>query len=244
MIFSPVDAAGTAIIFVYYGASAGFLILLSRLFRIPREMLRKTYHLMCALSIFIALYCFERWWGAACAMAGLFLAAYLVMGPLQKIPAFRVINRLGASGEMRRQIISVLGVFVLLIAVFWGVLGPASRYHAAVGLVAWGVGDAFAAVFGKRFGRKRKWLARMVPEKTLEGAVAMTASSFFGIALTLILLTRTPVILTCLVSAVLATCGGLVELVSREGWDTVTVPPAVAFLSLLMVPLMAGLVGF
>ncbi len=243
MIFSAIDATGTVIIFTYYAASAAFLILISRFFSIPREMLRKTYHLMCALSIFIALYCFERWWGAACAMAGLFAAAYLAMGLLQRVPAFRVIGRLHKNGEIRRQIFSVLGIFVLLITVFWGVLGPASRYHAAVGFMAWGVGDAFAAVFGKRFGKKRRWLVWLTPNKTLEGTAAMTLSSFAAIFLTLILLTPAPVAMTLLVSSVLAAGSGLVELVSREGWDTITVPPAVAFLSLLMVPLMAGLVG-
>ncbi len=241
--FSPVDAIGTAAVFAYYALSATVIIILSRLFAIPREVIRKTYHLMCSASMFILLYCFERWWGAASAIASVFVLGYLLMGLLERIPAFRAIFREQSGREIRRQIASVFVMFLVLLALTWGMLGPDNKHHAAMGIVAWGVGDALAALVGKRFGRIRPWLQRIAPRKTLEGTLAMWGSASLALLVILSVLTSTTLSVRLLAALALGATAALVELISRKGWDTLTVPPAVAGLSMLMLPLLNQLLG-
>ncbi len=229
------DALSTLAFFAYYAACAAAIMLLTERTGIPPEVARKAYHLMCSASIFIVLFAFQRWWAAASAVAGFFLVAYLATWLLERIPAFRFIRRRNQGPEIRRQIISVLAVFVLLIVLFWGVLGPGSRVHAAVGLAAWGVGDAVAGMCGKRFGRVRSWFSAFAP-KTLEGTVAMFGAALLAIFLTLTFLTPVPLVARLVASTILALAASLIELVTRRGWDTLSVPAAVALLSFLILP--------
>jgi len=235
-----VDALSTLLVFAYYAACAAVIMLITHRTAIPREVARKAYHLMCSASIFILLFVFQRWWAALSAAAGLFAAAYLATWLLERLPAFRFIRRPDQGAEIRRQIVSVFFVFALLIVLFWGILGPPNRVHAAVGLMAWGAGDALAGICGKRFGRVRSWLAVFAP-KTLEGTLAMFGAALPAVFFTLTLLTAAPLEVRLLVSLVLAIAASMVELVTGRGWDTVSVPAAVAMLSLLILPVVTRL---
>ncbi len=242
MSATSADALGALLVFGYYALLAAAIMLLSRLFSAPKEIVRKTYHLMCSGSIFLLLYCFRRWWAAVLVAGALFITAYLLMPVLEKIPAFRFIRRAYQDGEIRRQILSVLGIFLLMIAVFWGVLGPDGRLHAAVGFVAWGAGDALAGIVGKRFGKTRRWFSSFAP-KTVEGTLAMIAASFFAIFITLTVLTSLSIWARLPLAVTLAWAAAAAELVTSRGWDTVSVPPTVAILSFWLMPVFNGLVA-
>lgn len=225
---SAVDAIGAALVFAYYGILATIVMVLSRVLRSPAEYARKTYHVMAALSMFVLLYLFENWWASIASISLLLILAYLGAPLLRKIPAFDRIRRFTQRGEIRRQILSLLGVFILMISIFWGIGGPGLRYCAAAGAAAWGLGDAAAAIIGRRFGKKRRMPGLFDPEKTAEGTYAMMAAAFVGVFVTLTLFAPTPVGVNLLASVVLAGVSATVELMSRRGWDTLTVPLATA----------------
>lgn len=89
----------------------------------------------------------------------------------------------------------------------------------------WGFGDASAALVGKRFGRHKVHLPLVDHNKTWEGSGAMFAVSlvvgFCQMGFTL------PMILSALV-------GTYVELITHGGYDTITVPLAIAAVLLLL----------
>ena len=240
---SAVDAIGAGLVLAYYGILAAIIMILTRVLRSPAEYARKTYHVMAALSLFVLLYGFENWWAAVASISLLLAAAYLGAPLLRRIPAFDRIRRLAQDGEIRRQILSLLGVFILLISIFWGIGGPGLRYCAAAGAAAWGLGDAAAAIIGRRFGKKRKMPKLFDPDKTAEGTYAMMAAAFVGVFVTLTIFAPTPVGVNLLASVVLAGVSAVVELMSRRGWDTLTVPLATALICWPVVTLLNMTVG-
>ncbi|MBP3647961.1 MAG: hypothetical protein J6K55_16270 [Clostridia bacterium] len=64
-------------------------------------------------------------------------------------------------------------MLAVCVCVCWGWLGD--RYLVLACMYAWGVGDAFAALCGKAFGRHKIVLARTGAVKSAEGSLAMFA---------------------------------------------------------------------
>jgi len=121
--------------------------------------------------------------------------------------------------------------FALLIALIWGGLGHEWRYLIAAPVMAWGYGDAAAALIGKWLGRRHfhhRYIDRL---KTQEGTAAMIVVAAVAIFVTLLWYVGKPWQLSLLVAAITAPVCGVVELFSRRGLDTLTVPLAAAALA-------------
>lgn len=84
----------------------------------------------------------------------------------------------------------------LLIAIFWGGFGAEHIYIAVGTIMAWGPGDAVAAIVEKRNGKHKLQGERIEGVKSVEGSIGMVITSF----------------------------ASLTELYTKGGWDTVTVP--------------------
>lgn len=90
--------------------------------------------------------------------------------------------------------------------------------------MAWGFGDAAAALVGKAFGRKRiphRWIEG---SKTIEGTHAMLVIAGLAIFLTLLIYAGQPWYVSLAVALLVAPLCAVVELFSHRGMDTVTVP--------------------
>ena len=123
----------------------------------------------------------------------------------------------------------------ILIAVFWGLFGEEHKYIAATAIMAWGPGDAAAAIVGKNLGRHKlsgKWIEGV---KSVEGSLAMGITSFICTALTLFLLSGLNLGTIFLLSLIIAPIAALVELYTKNGMDTVTVPIAASAILLVSI---------
>ena len=209
------------------------MALLSKLVRLPDELRRKSYHLMCSLSIFILIMAYDHWYNAVAAIFSLYIAAMIIVRLAAKLPMFQALSIARKGRDIREvigQIVYLQAIMVLLLAFFWGVLGAEYKYYPALGFICWGFGDAVAALIGRRFGRhkyRHPWFDRA---KSLEGTLAMIGISTLPIFLTLLAVTTWAVGL--LTAPILAIAGGVVEAMSKRGTDTVTVPLTVAVLSI------------
>ena len=108
-------------------------------------------------------------------------------------------------------------------------------------MYAWGVGDAFAALVGKQFGKhKIKW-KRADPKKSVEGSLAMFLSSAVSVQIVLLAHNHlsTPAYIVIPLAGAAATT--IVEMITPDGKDTITCPTAAM---VVMIPLMALLGGF
>lgn len=224
------DLIGAVALLAYYLGFAVVIPSLMRLVRIPEEPIRKTQHVVYALSVFLMLRLFSQWYWAIAAGGLLLVIAYPVLWWFERSTWLSriVVARSGDHGELRRQLVSVQATFGLLILVFWGILGYRWHHIAVTAVMAWGFGDAAAALLGKAFGR-RKIVHRLVEgTKTYVGTVAMTGVAAVAIFLTLTLYGRLTWYVALAVAAVAAPVCAVVELFSRRGADTITVPLAAA----------------
>jgi phytol kinase len=230
-------------LFIGYFIIAGLPpILLKMYLNMPFEMTRKMYHLVIALSIFPLLKLFSTWYAAVLAIFMFVLMIYPILKMVEDFPIYKRIAVEREGGEFRRSLIIVQLSIALLISVFWGLLGIDWQYIAVVAVMAWGFGDAAAALIGKAFGRRRILHHRVEGAKTYEGTFAMFVVAGLTIFLTLLVYAGQSWQVSLAVAALVAPVSATVELFSKQGLDTLTVPLSVA-LSVLPLMYLLSLLG-
>ena len=232
------DLIGALILFAYY---AVFLVLipvpLKYYTRVPSEFIRKAQHIGYCLSIFLLLHLFSTWYAAIAASSVLVLVGYPVLLLFERASWYSraFADRAAGGGEFRRSHLLVQATYSVLIALLWGALGVRWAPVIGVAVVGWGFGDAAAALVGKAWGRRYvlvRWVDRA---KTWEGSAAMVVVCVVAFFLTLFFYVGLPWLQSLVIAFIAAPVCGLVELVTRRGLDTLTVPLAAAF---TIVPLM------
>ena len=221
------DLIGAGILLAYYLVVAALLpVLLKYRFGVKTEYVRKTHHIAYSLSIFLLLNLFSTWYYAIGAAFLLVLLGYPALLLVEKTAFYRkyFVERTKEQGELRRQLIYVQLSFALLILIFWGLLGTSWHYIAAVAVMGWGFGDAAAALVGKTFGKRRMLHRYIEKAKTFEGTIAMVIAAGLATFFTLLFYAGMPLLQSLLISLVVAPVCGVVELFSRRGSDTLTVP--------------------
>ncbi len=163
--------------FSFYVIIAGSLALMTRFFTIPFEIIRKGYHIMATSSILILLYAFYHWISALVAVVLLACIVCLVLPLAIKIPGMQKlsIGREGKFGEVLKQAGYFFITLAILITLIWGIFGDSAKVHIIIGMGALGIGDAVAALIGKKYG-KHRFKKIFDPHKTIEGSLAMASA--------------------------------------------------------------------
>lgn len=213
------------------GLYLGFLVavglptvLLKARFNVPFELIRKMYHMVITLSIFPLVMFFSHWYMAVMAAFSLVLIAYPLLKAAEKTSFYRRIAVERAGGEFKSSLIIVQATIALMIFVFWGLLGMEWKFVAVVAVMAWGFGDAAAALIGKKFGRRRITHPKIEGAKTVEGTQAMFITAALAIFFTLLVYAGQPWHTSLAVALLVAPVCAAVELFSNRGMDTLTVP--------------------
>ena len=212
---------------LYFGCivAVGLPAILARVvFKIPFELLRKMYHMVITLSIFPLVTFFNHWYMAVLAAFLLVVIAYPLLARVENAALYRRIAVERKTGEFKNSLIVVQASMVLLIFVFWGLLGPEWKYVAVVAVMAWGFGDAAAALIGKNFGRRRISHPRIEGTKTMEGTQAMFVTAGLAVFLTLLMYAGQSWPVSLAAALLVAPVCAVVELFSQKGMDTLTVP--------------------
>lgn len=161
---------------------------------------------------------------------------YPVLALAGKIPAFSDFVNERKKGEFKSSMVLALLTIVMSITVCWGIFGDKLLTLACV--YAWGVGDAFAALIGKQFGKHKIKLPYADPRKSWEGSAAMFLSAVISV-LTVLLVRGGIGFGGCLLIALLAaTATTYVELCTKDGLDTVTCPAVAMAVILPLVKLL------
>lgn len=221
------------ILCIYYVVTVALLPAVLRIFpTISGEVIRKIRHVNASLSIFILLELFDTWHFAVSVIVVLLIIVYLFFHWLERQPRLIVLlaDRDDSGKDLRKQAMLALTVFAVLIVFFQGVLGNDLRYIIAASVLTWGFGDAVAAVIGKRFGKTRPQLRFVDGSKTLEGTVAMIGMSTMVMFLVLFFYGPLNSYWSLIASIIISPMAATVELITRRGFDTITVPLTVAAL--------------
>lgn len=217
---------GYGILLGYFVVCASSALVLRRHVTMPTEAFRKTLHIILLGSILVFTYGFRTWWIAASAAVVFVGMVYPILAFAERIPGYSELLTERKQGEIKRSLVVVFGMFAALISVCWGWLGE--KYLVIASVFAWGLGDAAAALVGKRFGRHYIEGKLVEGRKSLEGTLAMFVVS--SVSVLVVLLAHGSVEWYGYVPTAIATAAvcAVVELYTKGGMDTLTCPLAAA----------------
>ena len=139
-----------------------------------------------------------------------------------KIPGFSSFVNERKKGEFTHSMVLALSIMLISITIGYGIFND--RYLVLASVYSWGVGDAFAALIGKRFGKhKIKWKF-IDNKKSVEGSLAMVITSFLAVFIVLLVRGNVNPVYCVLISIVASIVSTFVELCSKNGIDTITCP--------------------
>lgn len=229
---------GAAMIIIYLIPMALLALTARKLIKIPDELFRKILHFILLGTYIPLITSFENGWMASGFSALFIIILYPLLTLAEKIPAFASFINQRRSGEIRNSMILAFSMMALSALVCWGFLGD--RYLVLACVYAWGVGDAFAALIGKKFGRHKIKMKFADHKKSMEGSAAFLVTS--AIAVWIVLLIRGGIgAFGCMLIAVAAaTAAMFVELCTKDGYDTFTCPAAAMVVILPLIHLFGG----
>ena len=219
----------------YFIVCATVLVIIRLTTRVPDYIFRKLLHFVAFFSILPLVLCTEVWWIAVAAV-GLFLIVIIaVLHFTEPFAFYRKLFVEKAKHEVIISFVSLFGLIGVLLALFWGVFGDDHKYIAVAAIMAWGPGDAVAAIVGKNLG-KHKLQGKMIEgTKSVEGTLGMALTSFLCTLAVLLTMSALPWHTALLVSLLVAPAAALTELFTKKGFDTVTVPCVSALILCLTV---------
>ncbi|MBR5289954.1 MAG: hypothetical protein IKU28_03060 [Erysipelotrichaceae bacterium] len=229
---------GVSVVCVYLVTLAVIVLSIRKWTNIPDELFRKVLHFILLGAYVPFLFAFDTWWISAGFAASLIVVIYPLLMLAGCIPAFsRFVNE-RKKGEFKSSMVLALGVMVLTISIGWGVLHD--RYLVLASVYAWGVGDAFAALIGKRFGKhKLKW--KFVDcHKSVEGSLAMFVTSVLAVFAVLQIRGGLDVTSCLVISVLTSAVATFVELCSVNGLDTVTCPAISMMIVIVFTKVLGG----
>ena len=220
--------SGFGLFILYYVIAASLLLIIRVVVKPQKEIFRKLLHIACVMSVLVLLYAFDTWYIAMLVAIAFAVVLYPVISLIEGFPKVMEIFNQRKDGEVRSSLVIVFFMMAMLIAIFWGWLGEQWKYIIILSVMAWGFGDAAAALVGKALGRNRINHPWVEGTKTREGAIAMYSVSGIAIFLCLMIYTSLPWYLCLIGAIVVAPICAVVELISHHGLDTITVPFATA----------------
>ena len=229
---------GALMFALYVIPAAGIMFTARHLITIPDELFRKILHFILLGAYFPFLYAFERWWVSALFAAVLVIIFFPVLVLAGRIPAFSSFVNERKKGEFKSSMVLAISMVAISVSICWGILGDKLLVLACV--YAWGIGDAFAALVGKRFGKHKINLPFADHRKSWEGSAAMFLSSFLSVVTILLIRGGLGMGSCLLIAIVAATATTYTELCTKEGLDTITCPTVAMMVILPLVCILGG----
>ena len=168
-----ISGAGSVYLYIILAACSAFVV--RKCLKIPDELFRKILHFILLGAYIPLILSFEIWWMASIFAVLSILLLYPLLTWAEKLPLFSAFLSQRRDGEIKNSMILALFMMALSTFACWGLAGD--RFLVLACVYAWGVGDAFAALVGKRFGKHKIRLKFADRKKSVEGSAAMFLTS-------------------------------------------------------------------
>ncbi len=219
------------------GIYVGYIVLLAAVLivirfttKVPDYIFRKLLHFVAFTSIIPLVLATDIWWISDAVELFFLILVIIGLRFFERFSFYKGLFVEKAKHEVIISFISLFGLMTVLIAVFWGWLGHEHLYIAVGAIMAWGPGDAAAAIVGRLHGNHKLQGKYIEGVKSAEGSIAMAITSFVCLLPVLLTMSVLPWYAALMVSAVIAPIASLTELFTKKGWDTITVPVVSALL--------------
>ena len=214
----------------YIVVCAALLIVIRFTTKVPDFVFRKLLHIVAFTSILPLVFCTEVWWIAVLVEIVFLIIVVLALHFAEGLSWYRYVLVEKSKHEAITSFVMLFGLITILMAVFWGGFGADHIYIAVCAMMAWGPGDAAAALVGKTCGKHKLSGKHIEGVKSMEGTAAMGITSFLFTFLTLYLMSGLSLPVVLVLSLVIAPIAALVELFTKHGLDTITVPIVVSLI--------------
>ena len=218
--------------------AAAIMLTARALIRIPDELFRKILHFILLGAYIPLVFAFRVWWHAAGLAAAFALVIYPILVLASRLPGFAKFTTQRRDGEFVSSMVIALFTMSLSVTVCWGLFGD--RYLVLACIYAWGVGDAFAALIGKQFGKHKIRFSFADRRKSVEGSAAMFATSAIAVWIVLMLRGGMGIFACALTALAAAAVSAFVELCTKNGYDTITCPAAAMAVILPLIKFLGG----
>lgn len=202
---------------------------------VPQHIFRKMLHYVAMTSVPFMIVVSESWVPVVLIAAAVAVVAYPLLALAEHWKGFSHFFAEKRDGEIKRSLLDLFLPQAVLTAVFYGWLNL--PYVVVAGVLTWGVGDTFAALIGIRYGKHKVQLKCADQKKSWEGTLAGGAAAFITCLAVLLLTGAYTPAKSLLLALLTAPVSAGVELCTKNGNDTYTVPAAnclvLALLSLL-----------
>ena len=213
---------GAGVTALYILVAAGIMLPVRKWCRVPDELFRKILHFILLGAYIPLVFAFAQWWMATLFAVSLIVILFPVLFFAEKLPFFsRFVNE-RKKGEFKSSMVLAVGMMALSVAVCWGFFGD--KYLVLASIYAWGVGDALAALVGKRFGRHKIRWKLADGKKSLEGSLAMFLCALLSVLVVLLLRGGSGVGVCLLIACAAALVCTVTEMCTKNGLDTVVCP--------------------
>ena len=213
---------GIYIAFIVLLASA--LIIVRFTTKVPDYIFRKLLHIVAFTSILPLVLSTEIWWIAAAVEVLFLILVIIALHFFEKFSFYKGLFVEKAKHEVISSFVALFGLMTVMISVFWGIFGREHLYIAIGAIMAWGPGDAAAAIVGKNFGKHKLQGRYIEGTKSVEGSAAMAVTSFVCLLPVLLTMSSLPWTVSLLFALITAPIASLTELFTKGGWDTITCP--------------------
>lgn len=219
----------------YFAVCATIALVARKFANIPDELFRKILHFILLCSLFVFVYAFEKWYHSVITCVIIVIVAFPILAIFEKkYSSYSSFVTERKKGELKNSLIWVFFMFASVISICWGWIGDKILCFAVI--FAWGFGDAFAALIGKKFGKKKVY-----KKKSLEGTLSMLACAFITVLTTLLIHAIVPWYASIIISIIVSAGVTAVELYTHHGLDTVTCPFTALALLLPLLLLFGGI---
>ena len=215
---------GFAKIGIYFVICASIAFIFRILIKIPTEIFRKILHLILVGSSFIWTFGFDTWWVSALAAVIFAIVVYPILMIAERIKGYSNFVTERKLGELKQSLLIVFAMFALVISFCWGIFGKKELVTASI--LSWGLGDAAAALIGKKFGKHHLSGKYIEGTKSIEGSMAMFTFSFIALLTVFFITNIFSPIEAVFAAAITAVVSALSELFSKNGMDTIICPLA------------------
>lgn len=230
---------GTVNLILYFVIAVAVAFSGRVLFTIPDEVFRKILHFILLGSFWVLMISYPSWFMTALVAIIFEILVYPILMFFERLQKYSEFTTERKSGELKQSLLLVYTMFAIVVAICWG--GLNDKYLALASFYAWGIGDAAAALVGKKFGKHKINWRGLDGKKSFEGTISMFGISC--ITVFVILMCRGGLgILSCIIiSLIVGVVSAVSELYAKNGNDTVICPFAAMVVLLPLVYLFGGM---
>ena len=213
---------GTGITMLYIVVAVAIMLLLRKLITIPDELFRKILHFILLGAYIPLVFAFDKWWMATIFSTSLILILFPTLFFAEKIPMFSSFMNERKKGEFKSSMVFAVGMMAFSTAICWGMFGD--KYLVLASIYAWGIGDALAALIGKRFGKHKINWKLADGKKSIEGSLAMFLCAFASVFSVLFFRGGIGIAMCAVIAVLAAFVCTITEMCTKNGLDTIVCP--------------------